>query len=122
MNKDGEQMPHSLEPSLRKLGLNTSLLKGIPTLNTDQEVCKKGKKLNSDQAQILKLLGYRMSTFTITLLAHWTDETVHQLVDDEQLAQLTSASAQDINDDDVLDLDDENMAELNDAELLEATI
>ena len=42
-----------MEPQLRKLGLHTSLRKGIVTLDTDYVICKKGDKLTADQARLL---------------------------------------------------------------------
>jgi mRNA turnover protein 4 len=48
-----EQFQHTMEPQLRKLGMHTSLKKGIVTLDTDFDVCKKGDKLNPEQARIL---------------------------------------------------------------------
>ena len=42
-----------MEPQLRKLGLHTSLKKGVIHLDTDFEVCKKGDKLNPEQARLL---------------------------------------------------------------------
>ena len=42
-----------MEPQLRKLGMHTSLKKGIVTLDIDFDVCKKGDKLNPEQARIL---------------------------------------------------------------------
>ena len=48
-----EQFQHTMEPQLRKLGLHTSLKRGIVTLDTDYEVCKKGAKLTPEQAQLL---------------------------------------------------------------------
>ena len=48
-----EQFQHTMEPQLRKLGLHTSLKKGIVTLDTDFNICKKGDKLTTDQARLL---------------------------------------------------------------------
>ncbi|KAL7004268.1 mRNA turnover and ribosome assembly protein [Cystobasidiomycetes sp. EMM_F5] len=62
---DGENAPHSLEPQLRKLGLPTRLLKGIPTLSGEHRVCKEGQKLSPDQAHLLKLFHRQMATFQI---------------------------------------------------------
>jgi mRNA turnover protein 4 len=42
-----------MEPQLRKLGLHTSLKRGVVTLDLDYEVCKKGAKLTPEQAQLL---------------------------------------------------------------------
>lgn len=54
--------PHSLEPQFRKLGMSTSLLKGVPTLNNPHVVCKKGDTLNPNQVNLLKLFGKTFAT------------------------------------------------------------
>lgn len=66
-----EPFPHNEEPQLRKLGLTTSLVKGIPTLTAPHQLCQKGKSLTSEQAQLLKLTGLRMVTFRVGLLSRW---------------------------------------------------
>ncbi|GAA5957843.1 hypothetical protein JCM21900_001285 [Sporobolomyces salmonicolor] len=70
--------PHSLEPQFRKLGLSTSLLKGVPTLNAPHTVCKKGDTLNPNQVNLLKLFGKTFATFQIVPLmgVHLTDGSV----------------------------------------------
>jgi mRNA turnover protein 4 len=57
-----ETAPHSLEPQFRKLGLSTHLTRGVPTLNADHTVCKKGDTLNSNQVNLLKLFGKPLAT------------------------------------------------------------
>lgn len=47
------QFQHTMEPELRKLGLHTSLKKGIVTLDVDYTICKKGDKLKPEQARLL---------------------------------------------------------------------
>lgn len=54
--------PHSLEPQFRKLGMSTSLLKGVPTLNTPHTVCTKGDTLTPNQVNLLKLFGKTHAT------------------------------------------------------------
>lgn len=66
-----EPFPHNEEPQLRKLGLTTSLVKGVPTLTTHHELCQKGKSLTSEQAQLLKLTGIKMVIFRVGLLSRW---------------------------------------------------
>ncbi|BGP45292.1 mRNA turnover and ribosome assembly protein [Rhodotorula kratochvilovae] len=63
-----EPAPHSLEPQFRKLGLSTSLLKGVPTLNAPHTVCKAGDTLNPNQVNLLKLFGKTFATFQIVPL------------------------------------------------------
>ena len=53
-----DKFQHTMEPQLRRLGLHTSLKKGIVTLDTDHQICKKGDKLTPEQAQLLVLFYY----------------------------------------------------------------
>ncbi|XP_033015333.1 mRNA turnover protein 4 homolog [Lacerta agilis] len=78
-----EQFPHSMEPQLRQLGLPTALKKGVVTLISDYEVCKEGSILTPEQARILKLFGYTMAEFKVTIRSVWHAETG----DFEQLAE-----------------------------------
>ncbi|PFH53995.1 hypothetical protein AMATHDRAFT_78735 [Amanita thiersii Skay4041] len=66
-----EPFPHNEEPQLRKLGLNTYMNKGVPSLHNAHQICEKGKVLTSEQAQLLKLIGERMVTFRVGLLMYW---------------------------------------------------
>ena len=66
--------PHSMDPQLRKLGLHTSLVKGVPTLAVAHEICKAGKPLSAEQAQLLKLVGVEMATFKVELGGCYTEE------------------------------------------------
>lgn len=47
------QFQHTMEPQLRKLGMPTSLEKGVITLIKPFTVCRKGDVLTPEQAQIL---------------------------------------------------------------------
>lgn len=62
-----KQFPHSMEPQLRQLGLPTALKKGVVTLLSDYEVCKEGDVLTPEQAHVLKLFGYEMAEFKVTI-------------------------------------------------------
>jgi len=77
-----EPFPHNEEPQLRKLGLTTSMNKGVPTLTVPHTLCEKSKTLSSEQAQILKLMGLKMVTFRVGLLARW-DSTTGEVVQNE---------------------------------------
>ena len=57
-----EPAAHSLEPQLRKLGLSTSLLRGVPTLTAPHTVCTEGDTLNPNQVNLLKLFGKTYAT------------------------------------------------------------
>lgn len=52
------QFQHTMEPQLRKLGMHTSLKKGIVTLESDFVLCKKGDKLTPEQARLLVIFFY----------------------------------------------------------------
>ncbi|KAF8964346.1 hypothetical protein BDZ97DRAFT_901857 [Flammula alnicola] len=73
-----EPFPHNEEPQLRKLGLTTSMNRGVPTLTAPHKLCEKGKTLSSEQAQLLKLMGFKMVTFRVGLLARW-DSTIGEV-------------------------------------------
>ncbi|TFK52464.1 hypothetical protein OE88DRAFT_1406008 [Heliocybe sulcata] len=66
-----EPFPHNEEPQLRKLGLRTVMKKGVPTLDAAHELCKAGKTLTPEQAQLLKLIGEKMVEFRVRLRARW---------------------------------------------------
>ncbi|KAG5648331.1 hypothetical protein DXG03_004903 [Asterophora parasitica] len=70
-----EPFPHNEEPQLRKLGLTTTMNRGVPTLTSAHELCKKGKPLTGEQAQLLKLIGHKMVAFRVGLIARWDSET-----------------------------------------------
>lgn len=65
------QFSHAIEPHLRKIGMPTSLKRGIVTLDNEFVVCRKGVALSPEQAQALKLLGRKLSKFEINLTCHW---------------------------------------------------
>ena len=58
---DSEPAAHSIEPQFRKLGLSSKLIKGVPTLGSEHQVCQKGQKLKPDQAHLLKLFNIPMA-------------------------------------------------------------
>ncbi|KAJ7485988.1 ribosomal protein L10-domain-containing protein [Mycena galericulata] len=66
-----EPFPHNEEPQLRKLGLSTSMNKGVPTLSNPHKLCEKGKPLTGEQAQLLKLIGEKMVVFRVALISRW---------------------------------------------------
>ncbi|EEB94568.1 hypothetical protein MPER_06598 [Moniliophthora perniciosa FA553] len=70
-----EPFPHNEEPQLRKLGLSTKMNRGVPTLEVPHKLCEKGKTLTAEQAQLLKLIGEKMVTFKVGLLARWEAAT-----------------------------------------------
>ncbi|KAF7320077.1 Ribosome assembly factor mrt4 [Mycena kentingensis (nom. inval.)] len=70
-----EPFPHNEEPQLRKLGLSTYMNKGVPSLHNPHTLCQKGKKLTSEQAQLLKLIGERMVVFRVAMTCRWDAAT-----------------------------------------------
>jgi len=82
---EDDPVPVQIEPTLRKLGVPTRLVKGKVTLEErpdgsmeDDEgylVCKEGDTLDSRQTSLLKILGVRMSEFRIGLKAVFDKES-----------------------------------------------
>lgn len=70
-----EPFPHNEDPQLRKLGLTTTMNRGVPTLTAPHKLCDKAKTLTSEQAQLLKLIGLKMVTFRVGLMARWDSTT-----------------------------------------------
>lgn len=74
-----DPLPMSIEPTLRKLGVPTKIVKGKvvledrPDFSMDTEdgyeVCKEGDTLDSRQTSILKIFGVRMAEFKMDLQA-----------------------------------------------------
>ncbi|XP_020293426.1 mRNA turnover protein 4 homolog [Pseudomyrmex gracilis] len=67
-----QQFQHTMEPQLRKLGMPTSLEKGVITLTKPFTVCRKGDVLTPEQAQILKLLDIQLGVFKLLVLGVYT--------------------------------------------------
>jgi mRNA turnover protein 4 len=70
--EDDSPLPHSLEPTLRQLGMPTRLQKGIITLDSDYTVCKEGAELDSKQTRLLKQFGIACAEFRINLVGYWS--------------------------------------------------
>lgn len=87
--------PPSMEPQLRKLGLTTRLDKGVITLAARQTVCKKGDTLTAEQAQILKLLGLRLSVFKVALRWMWDKGTGKVKEQDGKIEEMTVSGSDD---------------------------
>ncbi|KAL1783622.1 mRNA turnover protein 4-like [Sigmodon hispidus] len=74
-----KEFPYSMEPQLRGLGLPTALKKGV-------EVCKEGDVLTPEQVHILKLFGYEMAEFKVTIRYMWDAQSGRfQHMDDDLL-------------------------------------
>lgn len=70
-----DMFAHSIEPHLRKLGLPTSLDRGVVTLLKEYVVCKKGDVLNANNANVLKLLGKEQATFMVRITHSYSEKT-----------------------------------------------
>lgn len=90
-------LPHSMEPQLRQLGLPTKLKDGIVILEHDHTVCTAGKALTTQQAVILKHLGNCMAQFQVDIIAHWSDEQF-TLISSDSIAMDTNLESLDGND------------------------
>lgn len=67
--EDDSPVAHSLEPTLRKWGMSTRLVKGKVVLDNPYELCKEGQELNSHQTALLKIFGVVMADFKIQMKA-----------------------------------------------------
>uniref|UniRef100_A0AC35U0J2 Ribosome assembly factor mrt4 n=1 Tax=Rhabditophanes sp. KR3021 TaxID=114890 RepID=A0AC35U0J2_9BILA len=63
------QFAFSMEPQLRKMGMPTTLDKGVVTLVKEMKVCTKEEKLNPEQCKILKAFDYKMADFRLGVSA-----------------------------------------------------
>lgn len=74
---DDTPLSHTIEPTLRKLGVPTRLVKGKVVLEMDggYQVCKEGQTLDSRQSTLLKMFGVQAAEFRVDMKAYWTRET-----------------------------------------------
>ncbi|KAL9603067.1 MAG: hypothetical protein Q9219_001431 [cf. Caloplaca sp. 3 TL-2023] len=70
-------LAHSIEPTLRKLGVPTKLVKGRVELDEPFEVCREGEVLGSGQTTLLKMFGVATAEFGVEVKAWWIKETGH---------------------------------------------
>ncbi len=70
-------MAHSIEPSLRKLGVPTRLVKARVELDSEGgfTVCRKGEVLGSGQTSLLKMFGVALAEFRVGVEAYWERDT-----------------------------------------------
>jgi len=73
-NDTSSTFPSSMDPQFRKLGLTTVLKRGVPSLEYEHVICKKGDILTPEQAQLLKLVGVQMAVFKVTLAGRWNEK------------------------------------------------
>ena len=72
--EDDSSLPHSLEPTLRQLGMPTRLQKGIIIMAAEYTVCKEGDVLDSKQTRLLKQFGIACAEFRINLVGYWNKQ------------------------------------------------
>ena len=68
-------LAHSIEPTLRKLGVPTRLVKGKIELENEYVVCREGEVLGSGQTTLLKMFGVATAVFAVEIRAYWVKET-----------------------------------------------
>lgn len=78
--EEDEPISHTVEPTLRRLGVPTKLVKGkvMLELNEGEEgypVCRKGETLDSRQTTLLKMFGIATAEFRVSMKAHWNRKT-----------------------------------------------
>ena len=73
---EDEPLSHTIEPTLRKLGVPTRLIKGKVTLEMDggYQVCKAGDTLDSRQTALLKMFGIAVAEFKVQMKARWSKD------------------------------------------------
>ncbi|KAI8812449.1 ribosomal protein L10-domain-containing protein [Cladochytrium replicatum] len=81
---EDDLLPHTLEPALRKLGMPTRLVNGVPTLESDYTLCTEGETLTPEKAQLLKHFWIQMAEFQVSLLCYYSvsDSTFHGSLDE----------------------------------------
>jgi len=72
-------LPFSMEPMLRQLGLSTRLKDGVIELLVNTHVCKKGDVLTPEQCKILKIFDVQMAVFKMHLECMWTNSTFTEI-------------------------------------------
>ena len=73
--EDDVPLAHSIEPTLRKLGVPTKLVKGRVELESEFPVCKEGETLGSGQTSLLKIFGVAMAAFRVQIVAFYDKAT-----------------------------------------------
>jgi len=76
-----EQFQHTMEPQLRKLGMHTTLRKGVVHLDTDFKICSKGDKLTPEQCRLLKLFDMLQASFKVKVKVNWTKSGHYEIID-----------------------------------------
>ncbi|ANB12262.1 Mrt4p [Sugiyamaella lignohabitans] len=72
--EDDVPLAHSLESTIRSLGVPTQLKAGKVVLSGDHTVCTEGQVLDGKQTRLLKQFGIACSEFKIVLVAYYDRE------------------------------------------------
>jgi len=72
-------MAHTLEPTLRKLGMTTSLKNGVIILEKEHTLCTAGEPLTPENARLLTYFGIKLATFQVRLSSVWYDGNFEEL-------------------------------------------
>ena len=75
----GLPLAHSLEPSVRGLGLPTRLNKGVVELLAEHTVCRQGRRLTASQCQLLRMFDYKLARSALTLDCVWEADAFEQI-------------------------------------------
>ena len=75
---DENTYPASMEPNLRKLGIPTSLVKGVVHVTQDHEVCKEGDTLTPEQCTVLERFYQTQVEFRMDLRCVWHSSGIFQ--------------------------------------------
>jgi len=76
---DKNQFGHSMEPTLRMLGLPTHLNVGIIEVERDYVVCEVGEVLTPEKAKLLKLWGVKMANFQFNVVVYWSNDKITEV-------------------------------------------
>lgn len=97
----GEPLPASVEPYLREAGMPTMLRGGSVLLNTPEyTVCVEGECLTANQARILKLIGVKMATFQVEIIAHLFEGEYEEFCEASVAGDVAAAMAAESDDED----------------------
>jgi mRNA turnover protein 4 len=104
-------MAHSIEPTLRKLGVPTRLVKGKIMLGEEggegYVVCREGEVLGSGQTTLLKMFGIEMAEFAVEIKAYWERETGKVVVLGEGAGDGGGGGGMDVDSEEDVLVDDE---------------
>lgn len=73
--EDDVPLAHSLESTVRQLGVPSSLKAGKVVISNEYQVVKAGQTLNSNQTRLLKLFGVACAEFKVTLVAYYDKQS-----------------------------------------------